>query len=392
MTPRGHAPVKGAERKRKKEPDKEKAGPLLRLASVLKERAKREGSYAKLEDAIKSAIKIGESERASLTGGPRRVDRRKLKQIVENDGKLVLSIGELRALDRYLEPHGHGLAYHPLFEKPEALRKIAETGRVAFLLGSRTDPIEPLRVNLSRWDLLSLNRIQSGLLGFSQNVELEIREVRMQPDLAKARLVLDDKSLTSMFEDGGPSLVVLGSSVGNQMAEWMLCKMAGVNPFPEDQRSNRPQLPFYFVWWEKRPYVLNSYFHLYGEDALREHSEAGEAVLKNHAACFKSRKGYRIDELSYDKEGGNTFALCAIQRREHGKIWLLVAGLTGPATYAAAKWVNVMAADLQVRRESGASPVYWSLLRAKADVVQSPTDETVEAEVVEVMDSGTAWG
>ena len=159
----------------------------------------------------------------------------------------MLSIGELRELDHYLEPFGHGLAYNPLFEKPEVLRSIAESGRVAFLLGSKTDVNEPLRINVSHWDLLGLSRIQAGILGFSQNVHIDIRELRMHRDLESARERFDDTERRSMFEDTGPSVVCLSSIVGNQMAEWMLCRMARLDPFVDAGPGQRIHLPFHFV-------------------------------------------------------------------------------------------------------------------------------------------------
>jgi hypothetical protein len=51
-----------------------------------------------------------------------------------------------------------------------------------------------------------------------------------------------------------------------------------------------------------------------------------------------------------------------------------------------------MAAVLDHRKGSGPSPVYWSLLRARAVRVTRGQQATHQVEVVEVMDSDVAWG
>jgi hypothetical protein len=350
------------------------------------------GSYSKLEQAIKDSIAEQGSD-PKLPGAPRAIDRRKLKAIVDDDPKLVLTIGELRALDLYLERFGDGLAFNPLFEKPELLRGLAESGRVDFLLGSKADKTDDFRINISHWDLLGLNQIQSGVLGFSQRVHVEIREVPMQKNIKHARGELHNPELVELFGDNGPSLVCLGSIRGNQMAEWMLCGMGGdLERFRDVQPKLPPHLPFHFVWAKDRGYVLESAFHRYGKDAAHEDPEVGQAVLKKKAAGFHHDDRYIIDELTHsDNDDGYTYALCAAQRRRRGQIWLLVAGLTGPATYAAAKWVRGMPAGLDDYKPGEASPVYWSLVRAKATRVQESTRLTYQVGEAEFV-AGDVWG
>ncbi|MEE8164645.1 MAG: hypothetical protein V3T64_03670, partial [Myxococcota bacterium] len=154
-------------------------------------------------------------------------------------------------------------------------------------------------------------------------------------------------------------------------------------------------LPFHFVWPTRpRDYVLPSQFHIYGEGAIREDQDAGEAVMQKRAACFRHAGGYFIDELTTDgKREGYTYALCVAQRREQRQIWLLVAGLTGPATYAAARWVHRMATDFDRDRKPGRpSWVFWNLLRAKATPVTEAKGGTYAVGDAEVVASGAAWG
>ncbi|MBW2697766.1 MAG: hypothetical protein JRE70_14900 [Deltaproteobacteria bacterium] len=364
--------------------------PRLRISRVLREMKEREGSYLKLEQAIRNAISGTQGSATGDDGSPRFVDRRKLKAIVENSSKLVLSIGELRALDQYLEPFGHSLAFNSMFEAPEVLRCVAEFGRVAFLLGSKTDEHDAFRVNISHWDLLGLNHIHHGVLGFSQNVRIDIREVRMQVNETLARSDLDDPELNQLFDDHGPSLVILGSSRGNQMAEWALTRMANEAPYVAAGPGGPANLPFHFVW-PSGGYVLPSRFHLTGEEANREDPVAGDAVLNRNAACFRYSGGYLIDDLTLGKPEGYTYALCAAQRRERGQIWLLVAGLTGPATCAGAQWVNKFATGLYELQPGRRSGVFWNLVRARAVRVREGQHEAYRVGDAEVVGGGVDW-
>lgn len=174
------------------------------------------------------------------------------------------------------------------------------------------------------------------------------------------------------------------------MAERMLCDMAGLLPFQEASSDDAIRdLPFHFVWSRKRTFVLPSSFHLYVEDVNREDPVAGSAVMYQKASCFRHAGGYLVDELTRDGEG-YTYALCAAQRREHKKVWLLVAGLTGPATCAAARWVNKMATSLDDLKSAARSGVFWNLVRAKV-VVEHGRHEAYQVGEAEVVTGGYAF-
>jgi hypothetical protein len=174
----------------------------------------------------------------------------------------------------------------------------------------------------------------------------------------------------------------------------MLCKMADLQPFTDTAPDKRLDLPFHFVWAKRRDYVLPSQFHIYAEGAIAESREAGEAVMQRRAACFRYSGGYLIDDLTTEgKHGGYTYALCAAQRRENQQIWLLVAGLTGAATYAAARWVNKMPTDFEHGSKPGRpSRVFWNLLRAKATPITEAKGGTYAVGGAEVVAGGVAWG
>lgn len=369
------------------------ASPRLRIAQVLEGLKKDKGSYSKLERAIKVAVEHDTGPVPVSKAILRGVDRRKLKAIVEDDPKLVLSVSEIIALDKYLEPLGHGLAYNPFLLKPELMLRLAESGQIAFLLGSKPDPLDPFRINISHWDFLGLNSIQEKVLGCSQKkVLIDIREVRMRTNLNRARMDLDDEKLLRPFDEDGPSIVCMASSISNLMTEWMLCRMAKQKEFTRTAKEHRPELPFEFVWSRPREFVISSQFHLPPEEARLENQKFGNEILAKNASGLRYAGGCLIDDMTIeDKTEGYTYAVCVAQRRERGQIWLLVAGLTGLATYAASKWVHNMATPLHDAKPGTPSRVFWNIVRAKAVKVTESGRVAHRVDDAEVVAGGVAW-
>jgi hypothetical protein len=268
--------------------------------------------------------------------------------------------------------------------------RLAESGQITFLLGSRPDQRDPFRINISHWDFLGLNSIQEKVLGCSQKqVLIDIREVRMHRNEADAEKDLDDEKLNRPFSKEGPSLVCLASSRSNLMAEWMLCRMFGQKEFTRARPTDRPELPFEFVWSKQYDDVLPSQFHLSPEQARRGGRKFGDPDLNTRASGFRYSAGYAIDELTIADEG-YTYAVCVAQRRERGQIWLLVAGLTGPATFAAANWVHKMATPLHDAKPGKPSRVFWNIVRARAVKLTESNRDTYRVEEAEVVTGGVA--
>lgn len=371
----------------------ERGATRLRIAGLLEERMRAERGYSKLSRAIQDAIDEHDTTRRSEAALARAVDRRKLKQIIENDPGLVLSVSELLGLDFYLSRFGESLAAHPLFEKPELLRLLAESRRSVFLLGSKHDPGDTFRTNISHWDVLGLSAIQNGIQGYSAATRLDILETRMRESKAAAVADGREERIAALTGAGGPSIVCLGSSRGNQMTERLLGGMAGVPAFEKRERFEPLDLPFYFVWSDQHAYALDSRFHLDARDALAEDEAAGRSVADEGAAAFRTRDGYLIDALSAgEKREGFTYALCAAQRREDDQIWLLVAGLTGPATCAGARWVHRMPTQLDLNRRRGErSPVFWTIVRSHVTRLGDPSERNYQIGEAQYVTDGVDW-
>lgn len=337
----------------------------LRLAKVLAVRKEKEGSYLALARAISEAN--GVDTGPDPAGGKPRyaVDRRKLKSIVANDPKLVLSIAELQALDRYLDRYGEGLASSPLFVKPDILQSLADSGHVTFLLGSKPEIID-LRVNrltFAYWDVLAMGEIQRGVYSFSPSIRFDICEVRLPERVEQATDSVEHGDWTGLLDEDGPSLVCIGSSRAIPAAEAILSAMCECKPFQDGSLDEKRQLPFHFVWPAGLHHVFPSPFHFVSGDIAQTHYEAAEIVSQENAAALVTHRGVYVDELSRSGEGA-TYGVCVAQRRRRGQVWLVLAGISGVATYAAALLLRTMATRIQAEEAGRDSAIYWTVVQA----------------------------
>lgn len=369
----------------------------LRFASVLKTQLQVLGSYTKLEDAIRNAVKLDPGHLIDAKGRVRSVDRRKLKAIVEGHKRFSLTLDELLALDKYLEPLGHGLAYNPILLKPDLMDRLAQSGKTTFLLGSKPDAADPFRINISHWDFLGFNSIQEKVLGASdKSVLIDIREVRMPRkedkvnNKSRAEEYLRNEKAMLAFDEDGPSVVCLASSRSNLMAEIMLCLMFGRDGFTSTPPAGLPELPFQFVWSGRSDYVFPSQFNLGPHKAGEEDPKFGEALVERGVSGLRVNRKFKVDELTdKDESEGYTYAVCAAQRRANKQVWLLVAGLTGPATYAASRWVHNMATKFDDATPGQPSKVYWSVVRVHTVKPNEDNHRTYQVGDAEFVTSGS---
>lgn len=330
----------------------------LRLIRALTKRLKSVGSYAALARAIALAQPHDE-ELAEDWKSSDPIDRRKLRKVIEGDSN-SLTLRDLRILDAYLEVFGEGLAFHPLFEKPALLQSLAESGEVNFLIGSRS---EELRQNFSHWDLLGMAEIQRAINACGTNVRFDIREVF--EDMNDQRLLQKRVTWRALVEKAGPSLVCLGSCRTIPAAESMARAMFGGKPFGNDS-LRKEDLPFHFVWSEKPPYLADSPFHLVSDEIKSLDPAAAKLVANGEGSALKIGDRVVVNQVT-PKLGGVAYGVCVAQRRANGSVWLLVSGIAGVGTFVGAKLTKQFAIHLPETMDGSASPVYWTVIRAKVD-------------------------
>ncbi len=337
------------------------SSPRFRLSRALGERKEKEGSYAALARAIAKSNAAASQTDAEPEDRSRALDRRKLKAIVEGAPNLVLSLQELRALDCYLERYGEGLAYVPLFEKPDLMQTLADSGRVTFLLGSKP---EPEHRYFSHWDVLAMAEIQRGISSSEMSVRFDIQDVLLHQTLEAAAASSKIGGWTELLDDRGPSLVCLGSSRTGPAAEAMLCRMFQRPEFESPPPAEKQRLPFHFVWKPMLDYVFPSNFHLGSADISSRDPDAAKAVREDNASAVVTAEDVFVDPVHPDHTG-DTYGVCVAQRRKRGQVWLVLAGVTGVATFVAAKLAKNLATRLHEQKPGQDSDVYWAVIRAR---------------------------
>jgi hypothetical protein len=289
------------------------------------------------------------------------VERRKLAKIVNCPEQVSLTLAELRAIDRYLEPFGEGLARNPIFEKPDILQSIAATGDILFLLGAKPDE-EPY---FSLWDVISMAEIQRRLYFYSRSIHLDLHYVQLStPDTVTQGVRPAMIESCAEHLEGRRSVVCIGSPRANHATEVMLARMFGVEPFKQTA-VHHPRVPFHFVWAEPLP--LDSAFAVPAAEIAEV--DAGVADLASRDGC----RALRVERQAFLAElpagsSYTSYAITAVQRRPNGAVWVVISGISGPSTYAAARALASLAAALPGPVAGKASPILWAAVTATVDV------------------------
>jgi len=335
----------------------------FRLGRTLRARVATEGSYSALSRAIERANPSGTQAGSGQDPPTPILDRRKLKAIVEGAPNLVLSLQELRALDRYLDRFGEGLAFKPIFEQPDILQTLADSGRVTFLLGSK---LEGEHRYFSHWDVLAMAEIQRGINSSEVSVRLDVEDVLLQKTLHSTAASLKLGRWTKLLEDQGPSLVCLGSTRTSPATEAMLCRMFERPECEDPPPGEKQHLPFRFAWKPGIGYVFSSYFHLHSDDIFSRDPDAAKAVREGDASALVTAEELFLDRV-HPERPGYTYGVCVAQRRRRGQVWLVLAGVTGVATFVAAKLAKNLTTRLHEQKPDQNSAVYWAVIRARVE-------------------------
>jgi hypothetical protein len=335
--------------------------PVLRIAGILAERKRVEGSYSRLAEAITTA-----AQKAQGRGPVKRaiIDRRKLKKIVDHHPKVVLAYRELVAIDNYLEEFGQGLARWPLFVRPKLLSTLAESPEITFLLGAKVEKREGTDSShsyLSRWDVTALREVQLEINSVGTGARIDFEDVLLQRSKKRAMEAVRD-ARTSYFGDSGPSLVGVGAPRANHATEAMLAEMFGVDPL-ERTGCDENGPPFHFVRPRKQGLGVPSAFALNGDDVA--HLDKALAKRVKAAECWAIRIG---DELFPAEVVGqkqtDTYGVIAAQRRHGGQVWVVLAGLSAPGTLVAARCLDSLVANPPEPADERPASVLWAIVKA----------------------------
>jgi len=334
-------------------------GITLRLPEVLKTRMQEEGlSCLGLSRAIQRAYeKVTGTEEDKPP-----LDRRKLKRIIDRSANLTLSVTELEALDAYLSASNEGLAEKPLFRRDGILQTLAQP-KLAFYVGTRSQQKPRRRHYMSVWDMRAYSVVQDGVNGLKPNTRSMLKDIdQVSPS---------SRTLRQQLEDLGPETAVcsIGAPRSCLMSEVMLAEMFGIgNEAFQPPSHPSPNVPFYFIWPPERG--VKSRFAL-DVDQLTDRA-LGQEIKNENAWALLLLHDQEHEELALNWEENpfRDYGVIVAQRRPKNQTWLVVAGLSGPGTCAAAQ---ALVKDIHSRRASVPEAPHALYAVVEADV--SMTDD-----------------
>ncbi|MDH7502365.1 MAG: hypothetical protein QHJ82_06575 [Verrucomicrobiota bacterium] len=325
---------------------------VLGLQVMVARELNKAGSPYKLAEQIKS---INEQQHTGCY-----VDRRTLEKLVKNPEKVNISLRMLKALEAYFASKGMSLKGVPIFIKPYLIDSLVEQKRITFFLGSKPRP-GTHRNDISRWDTRSLARLISRVSGFEVHMDYDIEDVLLETPMDEKAAARTD--WYKMLDDSTRSLVAIGSPKACHASEVMLARMLGVEPFESALGCNGSKLrvPFAFVWHRMPPGRFRSSFCLTHREVKRIGSgiEIADVDGRKHMAEKKTSAlildidRCRAELVPAGRTEWDAYGMIVAQRRAGGSVWVVLAGITGPATYAAAELLKGIRGELPRQEPNG---------------------------------------
>ena len=153
------------------------------------------------------------------------------------------------------------------------------------------------------------------------------------------------------------TLVCLGSNRTMPASGRMLNEM-----FEIDHLADSAELPFRIVWGTN-VYAQASRFRLDAQQIEDRYPMYAEQTRQGRASALVLRDHIFLDTLTAQKQGMG-YGLCVAQRRANGAVWILIAGLSGPATFATACLLHRLPISLAESGSGACSPVSCSVVSA----------------------------
>ena len=297
-------------------------------------------------------------------GGGRAAEPRKLAAIISGEPK-SLTLPDLEAIDNFLRPFGQSLADLPLLDADTITRALVELEEVVFFMASR-------HVNdrefVSVWDIRVYSAIAERIRQRWPKTRVILREEQGCQLVEKAHPQPD---WSSLIADAEASYCCLGAPLAFGLAEHMLALMFNVPPFKPLPKAGH-RLPFHFIWYPPPGEALEnasvpSHFVLSADDLTDlsrtpAEKELAEAVRQRRAQAFLLEG--QIYPVRLDQAQWKDYGVIVAQRRKKGQLWVVVAGLSGPSTLAAAKLLDAIRLDLPESGVGDVSPPIYAVVES----------------------------
>ncbi len=336
--------------------------PELRFAKVIREQRQAVGSYLALAEKIYEA---------NGKQNDRRVDRRKLRRLADGED-VSLTLDELRALDVFLTPLGEGLSDRPLFDKPNPIRSLVEKGTVTIVLGAYPRQKQQ-RNDLSRWDVHSMAHLLRKIELRKPGTHLEIKDLLPDKDL----------SMPPYLKHPGKSVCSIGSPRTCLATEQMLAKMFRVKAFTPEEFD---RVPVHFLWSPTVKLPYSSAFSPSSGPARKIPGRRVPPVLEVNGTRYEdSTPGPRTRGQAI----GRSYGVVVAQQRAEGDVWIVAAGLTGPATFACASAVAAGLTGAVPEARDGHSEIRWDVVEATVEKKAGVQGDPRDVNSVAVVDQGS---
>ena len=302
--------------------------PELRLTKLI--RQKTEGSNKISLNQLLREINTANAQAGRKTF----VNFRLLKNL--RDGSS--SVGLTRAMLIAFSVYWPELTQQPTFVMPGIYEALVATPKVIFMLGAKPRT-EERRIDISHWDALSLAELLTRCSKQDLKHQFEIRYGLWRAS-AKPKTIATE-SWHNVLEEDQFSVVSIGSPLVSLSSEVMLAKMMGVEPFVAPRFK---QVPFFFAWRRKATGKFQSAFGLTAQELQSIDPVAAIEVKHNRASAFVLDG--RTHTVPAKAKSWVIHGIIAAQRRAAGNVWIVVSGLAGPSTYAAALKVKDIQEEL----------------------------------------------
>jgi hypothetical protein len=304
-----------------------------------------------------------------------RINHRALEKIAAEKPEVFLTVDFLWSLHVYFATRSESLQIKPIFEQPGIIEQLLESGRITLLMG--TKPLHAPRLrDMSVWDARAMAELLSIAGRFEAPVRYRIREALLQPGMNNRAATR--QQWFNVLRADRRSVVAFGAPVANLSAEVALARMCNVPAFRSPRAPFTPEnrLPFYFAW-PASAIVKNfsSAFALTWKElaqlGLPNAAKAAKAVRDGKARVFVWDD--HIELVREEADHWKMYGVIVAQRRPGGNVWVVLCGLTGPATFAAAQLLSNIRTELPWPN-GDYHPVLWAPVVAEVVATESPAE------------------
>jgi hypothetical protein len=283
-----------------------------------------------------------------------KVSRHILYLLAYRPETVKLSYDNLVALDCYFSKLGEGLDKRPIFEQRTLLDCLATKQEATFLFAGK-----PRRRGqydeVSLWDTKSIGVLIQDIYQVAPEMRFEQMDVMLNPHLGRSEI--EKLAWYERIDQGKQSVISIGSPRACLASEVMLAKMFRVAPFEDPKPSFNPakELPFYFLWPPQFSRGLHSHFAFRLADLKDTEPLLHARVSRKSfsAVCIESQ-WYPVERRAKEC---TMYGIIVAQRRSPYQVLMVISGISGPATYAAATFVKKIEKSVPVAGEQ--SPVLW---------------------------------